>query len=34
VNPRAPIEIIEGLEKYLAEEGIKDIKDLVGVGRG
>ena len=34
VNPRAPIEIIEGMEKYLAEEGIKDIKDLVGVGRG
>jgi dihydroorotate dehydrogenase (NAD+) catalytic subunit len=34
VNPRAPIEIIEGIEKYLAEEGIKDIKDLVGAGRG
>jgi dihydroorotate dehydrogenase (NAD+) catalytic subunit len=34
VNPRALIAIIEGIEKYLAEEGIKDIKDLVGVGRG
>lgn len=30
VNPRATIEIIEGIEKYLVENNIKDINELVG----
>lgn len=30
VNPRATIEIIEGIEKYLIENNIKDINELVG----
>jgi len=30
VNPRVTIEIIEGIEKYLIENNIKDINDLVG----
>jgi len=30
VNPRATIEIIEGIEKYLTENNIKDINELVG----
>src|SRR3989338_4224644 len=30
INPRATIEIISGLEKYLARNKIKDIKELIG----
>ncbi len=30
VNPKATIEIIEGIEKYLIENEIKDINELVG----
>ena len=30
VNPRVTIEIIEGIEKYLMENNIKDINELVG----
>ncbi|MEN3189998.1 MAG: dihydroorotate dehydrogenase [Atribacterota bacterium] len=30
VNPQATVEIIEGIEKYLMENNIKDINELVG----
>ncbi|MEG6617108.1 dihydroorotate dehydrogenase [Peptococcaceae bacterium 1198_IL3148] len=30
VNPRATLEIIDGIERYLVENGIDDISDLVG----
>jgi len=30
VNPRAAIEIIEGIEKYLIENQIREVKELVG----
>lgn len=30
INPRATVEIIEGIEKFLIEEDIKDINELVG----
>lgn len=30
VNPRATLDIIEGLEAYCREEGITDIKELIG----
>ena len=30
INPRTTIEIISGLEKYLARNKIKDIKELIG----
>ena len=30
VNPRVTIEIIEGIEKYLIENNIKDVNELVG----
>ncbi|GAI08503.1 unnamed protein product, partial [marine sediment metagenome] len=30
VNPRVTIEIIEGMKKYLIENNIKDINELVG----
>lgn len=30
VNPRATMDILEGIEKYCVEKGIEDINDLVG----
>ncbi len=30
INPVATLEIIEGIEKFLAEEGISDINDIIG----
>ena len=32
-NPRAPLDVLEGIEKFMKDEGIKDIADLIGVGR-
>ncbi|GAC1436494.1 MAG: dihydroorotate dehydrogenase [Ktedonobacteraceae bacterium] len=31
VNPRAGIEIVEGIEAFLEREGVKDVKEIVGV---
>jgi dihydroorotate dehydrogenase (NAD+) catalytic subunit len=33
-NPRAPLEVLEGLERFMEKEGVKDIAELIGVGRG
>jgi dihydroorotate dehydrogenase (NAD+) catalytic subunit len=33
-NPRAPLDVIEGIEKFMKKEGIKDIAELIGAGRG
>jgi len=33
-NPKAPLEVLEGIEAFMAKEGVKDISELVGVGRG
>ncbi len=30
VNPRAPLEILEGIQSFMREEGVKDIKQLIG----
>ncbi|MBE3585148.1 MAG: dihydroorotate dehydrogenase [Thermoanaerobacter sp.] len=30
INPRATLDIIEGIERFLEEEGIKDIRELIG----
>jgi dihydroorotate dehydrogenase (NAD+) catalytic subunit len=30
VNPRAPLEVLEGIKAFMQEEGINDIKDLIG----
>ena len=30
VNPRAGVEIIEGIEEFLSREGVKDIGEIVG----
>ncbi len=33
VNPRAPLEVLEGLRRFLREESIEDVRDLVGAAR-
>ena len=30
INPKAPIEILEGIEKFIMERGFSDIDDLIG----
>jgi dihydroorotate dehydrogenase (NAD+) catalytic subunit len=32
-NPRAPLEVLEGMERFLAQAGVKDISELVGAAR-
>jgi len=32
-NPRAPLDVLEGIEQFMKKEGIKDISELVGVAR-
>jgi len=34
VNPRATIDVLEGIEKYMLEHGISDIKELIGAAHG
>ena len=33
-NPRAPLDVLEGIEQFMKEEGVKDIAELIGAGRG
>jgi len=33
INPRAPLDILAGIEQFLQEEGIKDINELIGAAR-
>ena len=33
VNPRAALDVLEGIERFMAEEGIGDINELIGVAR-
>ena len=30
VNPLAPVEIIEGIERYLVKQGFTSVEDMVG----
>jgi len=32
-NPRAPLDVLEGIEQFMKKEGIKDITELIGVAR-
>ena len=32
-DPTAPLHVLEGIEKLMAEEGVKDIKALIGAAR-
>ena len=33
-NPKAPLEVLEGIEAFMAKEGVKDISELIGAARG
>jgi dihydroorotate dehydrogenase (NAD+) catalytic subunit len=33
-NPRASLDILEGIEEFMVKEGMKDLKDIIGAGRG
>ena len=32
-NPRAPLDVLEGIEQFMQKEGVKDIAELIGAGR-
>ena len=32
-NPRAPLDILEGIEQFMEKEGIKDIAELIGAAQ-
>ncbi len=32
-NPRAPLDVLEGIEKFMAKEGVKNITELIGAAR-
>jgi len=32
-NPQAPLEVLEGIEQFMAREGIEDIAELIGAAR-
>ncbi|MBA7600611.1 Dihydroorotate dehydrogenase B (NAD(+)), catalytic subunit [subsurface metagenome] len=33
-DPKAPLEVLEGIEQFMQKEGVKDIAELIGAGRG
>jgi dihydroorotate dehydrogenase (NAD+) catalytic subunit len=33
-NPNTPLDILEGIEQFMKQEGITDINELIGAGRG
>jgi dihydroorotate dehydrogenase (NAD+) catalytic subunit len=33
VNPRALLDVLEGIEEFMLREGVKDISELVGAAR-
>ena len=33
INPHAPIDVLEGIEQFMAREGIKDISEIIGAAR-
>ena len=32
-NPRAPLDVLEGIEEFMRKEGIKDINEIIGAAR-
>jgi len=33
VDPRAPLDVLEGIESFMSREGIKDIAEIIGAAR-
>jgi dihydroorotate dehydrogenase (NAD+) catalytic subunit len=33
-NPRASLDVLEGIEKFMEKEGVKDIREIIGAARG
>ena len=33
-NPRASLDVLEGIEEFMEKEGIKSLKEIIGAGRG
>jgi dihydroorotate dehydrogenase (NAD+) catalytic subunit len=33
LNPLAPLEVLEGVQRFLEEEGVEDVHDVVGVAQ-
>jgi dihydroorotate dehydrogenase (NAD+) catalytic subunit len=32
-NPRAPLDVLEGIERFMANAGVSDVRELIGVAR-
>ena len=32
-NPRAPLDVLEGIEQFMKKEGINNLTELIGVAR-
>ncbi|GAI05760.1 unnamed protein product [marine sediment metagenome] len=32
-NPRAPLDVLEGIEQFMKKEGINNLTDLIGAAR-
>ncbi len=32
-NPRAPLDVLEGIEQFMRKEGIDNLAELIGVAR-
>ena len=32
-NPRAPLDVLEGIEEFMRKEGINNLTDLIGAAR-
>jgi dihydroorotate dehydrogenase (NAD+) catalytic subunit len=33
-NPRAPLDVLDGLERFMLEEGVENVHELIGAARG
>ncbi len=33
-NPRASLDVLEGIKKFMEKEGIKSLSEIIGAGRG
>jgi dihydroorotate dehydrogenase (NAD+) catalytic subunit len=33
-NPLAPLEVLDGIERYMRQNGIDDVREIIGAARG